>query len=101
MLVETELIEPYASDVEDVTTLLSLLLLEEAVTSDDELKVDEVSAGVEEELRRLVGMGRRVLRVEVSLEDELLLEGPVKLLVVGTAVEPVPGIFPDEVDVTA
>lgn len=101
VLVEKELLEPYSGNLEDDTTLFSLLVLEEAITSEDEPKVDNVSAGLEERLKRLVGMGRRVLRVKVSLNDELLLDGPVELLMVNTAVEPVPGIFPDEIDVPA
>lgn len=42
-----------------------------------------------------------MLKVEVSVKDKLLLEDSVELLAVGTAVEPVPGISPDEVDVPA
>lgn len=101
VLVDTGLIEPYSGNLEDDTTLFLLLVVEEAVTSEDEPKVDVVSVGLEDRLKRLVGMGRRVLRVKVSLNDELLLDGPVELLMVSTAVEPVPGIFPDEIDVPA
>ena len=100
VLVETELAEPYPRDEEDNITLLSLLVLKEDVASEDKPEVDDVSADVvDEEVKRLVGMGRRVVKVEVSIKEELLLEDPVELLAVDATVEPVPGIFPDEVDV--
>lgn len=99
--VVSALVEPYPRELEDDTTLFSLLVVEEAVVSEDELEVDEVSTGVEVELSRLVGMGKRVLKSVVSLDDEVLLEISVELLVYGTAIEPVPGILPDEVDVPA
>lgn len=88
------LVEPYPRELEDDAPLFSLLVVEEAVSSEDELEVDEVSTGVEVKLSRLVGIGRRVLRVVISIEDELLLA-------VGTDAEPVPGVLPDEVDVPA
>lgn len=102
VLVEAELAEPYPRDEDDdAATLLSLLVLEEDVTSVDESEVDDVSADVDEELRRLVGMGRRVLRVVVSVKDELSLEDPMELLAVDTDVESVPEVFTDEVDAPA